>query len=71
MRRVTCCLSAMGLALVSTGCIAAVGNRDMAQVPGKQAVALDGEIYVVNLEDNTVCKVDRYAQGTADHLEEQ
>ena len=65
MRGVICLLLVTGLALLNVGCIAAVGNRDLVKVPGKQAVALHGEIYVVDLDDYSVCKIDPDAVASA------
>ena len=65
MRGVICFLLVTGLALLNVGCIASVGNRDMVKVPGKQAVALHGEIYIVDLDEYTVCKIDPDAVANA------
>ena len=61
MRRMMGLLLVVGLGLSNIGCIAAVGNRGTVVVPSKQAVALSGEIYIVDLDDGSVCKVDREA----------
>ena len=65
MRGVICLLLVTGLVLLNVGCIAAVGNRDMVMVPDKQAVTLHGGIYIVDLEEYTVCKIDPDAVADA------
>ena len=58
-------LLVVGLSFSNIGCIAAVGNRGALEVPSKQAVALNGEIYIVDLDDGSVCKVDPDAIASA------
>jgi len=56
MRRV-CTLTAIALAVLPlAGCIFAV---DVKELPyHRQAVAVDGEIYIVNLKNNAIKKLD-------------
>ncbi len=50
----------LGLFLfVNSGCVVALGNKGPLQTTNRQAVAIEGEVYIVNLQDETVRKLDR------------
>lgn len=70
MRRMMGLLLVVGLSLSNIGCVAAVGNRHTIKPPSKQAVALHGEIYIVDLDDGSVCKIDRDAVEGATTISE-
>ena len=61
MRRMLCIALLTVFALDETGCVVALGNKTPIRVesPKRQVVAVDGEIYVVNVHDGSVRKVDR------------
>jgi hypothetical protein len=70
MNRILCAIVLGLLALSSTGCVWAAGNRTRIESSNRQAVAVDGEIYVVNVKSGAVWKVDQARLETADPFNE-
>jgi hypothetical protein len=52
MRRIMVCALTLATVLFSSGCVVAMGNKGSVNTPGKQAVVIDGRIYVVDLNKN-------------------
>lgn len=47
-----------GLVVTSSGCVVAMGNRRAVAAPRERyPVAINGEVFLVNVEDGTMCKV--------------
>ena len=59
MRRIICLVLFGGIAIGQLGCVVALGNRGALRAPyHRTAVAVDGDIYIVDLDEGTKCKVD-------------
>ena len=58
MRRAICLVLLAGLSLNHLGCVAVVGNKGPFSTCDKQAVVMNDEIYVVDLGDISVQKID-------------
>jgi hypothetical protein len=65
-----CAIVLGAFALSSTGCVWAAGNRTRIESSNRQAVVVDGEIYVVNVKSGAVWKVDQAKLETADPFSE-
>jgi hypothetical protein len=70
MRRMLCVALLTAFALGEAGCVVALGNKTPISVksPRQQVVAVEGEIYVVNVHDGSVWKVDRETLESAKPL---
>ncbi len=67
MRGIMIILAVVSLALTNLGCIAVIGNRGTAELGAhRQAVAMGDGIYVVNLADGSVSRIDQAAIETAE-----
>ena len=56
MRRLRFLLTAALLACVNIGCLAVVSTETVA-TSGKRVAVLDGEVYIIDLADNTATRV--------------
>jgi len=68
MRKVVILSVAIALTLIGTGCIAVVKGGAIAQE--RQAVVLDGQVYIVDLSDQSVVKVDPDTMANAEIVSE-
>ncbi len=57
MRRLVVLGAAIAITLINTGCLAVVAKGDITS-QRRQAVVLDGEVYIVDLSGKRVVKVD-------------
>ena len=69
MKRFVGLILSLGVAVSSFGCIAAIGNRGELGC-GRQAVVLDGEILIVDLEDGSARAAGPDAVAHADIITE-
>lgn len=58
MRRVALTLILTGLMAAGSGCVAVVGNKGSLLGPTKQIVVIDKQVYVVDVYDGSVEKID-------------
>ncbi len=58
MRRVTLALILAGFVAAGSGCVAVVGNRGSFSAPTKRIVVIDKQVYVVDVYDGSVEKID-------------
>ncbi len=65
MRRVTLALILAGFVAAGSGCVAVVGNRGSFQAPAKRVVVIDKQVYVVDVYDGSVEKIDPNAFADA------
>ena len=65
MRRFTGCILLAGLALSNVGCIAVISSKEAVKVTGRQAVVMNDEIYIVDVEEGCVSKIDPQAVSEA------
>ena len=66
MKRLVGLILSLGVAISTAGCIAAIGNRGELGCGGRQAVVVDGEILIVDLEDGSARKAGTPAVAHAD-----
>lgn len=64
MKRAITTAILLGFLAVSSGCVAVVGNRGQFG-SSRQAVVVNDEVYVVNVCDGTVNRIDPHAIDTA------
>ncbi len=57
MRRIVTLGAAIALTVINTGCLAVVSTKSLSSQQ-RQAVVLDGEVYIVDLSGKNVVKVD-------------
>ena len=65
MRRLTGFLLLVGLALSNVGCFAIVSSEKAVKVTGRQAVVMNDEIYIVDVDKGCVSKIDPQAVSNA------
>ena len=65
MRRLTGFLLLAGLALSNVGCFAIVSSEKAVKVTGRQAVVMNDEIYIVDVDKGCVSKIDPQAVSNA------
>ena len=65
MRRLTGFLLLAGLALSNVGCFAIVSSEKAVKVTGRQAVVMNDEIYIVDVDTGCVSKIDPQAVSNA------
>ena len=65
MRRLTGFLLLAGLALSNVGCFAVISSEKAVKVTGRQAVVMNDEIYIVDVDQGCVCKIDPQAVSNA------
>ncbi len=58
MRRVALTLILAVLVAAGSGCVAVVGNKDSFRAPAKRVVVIDKQVYVVDVYDGSVEKID-------------
>lgn len=65
MRRLTGVLLLAGLALSNVGCFAVVSSEKAVKVTGRQAVVMNDEIYIVDVDKGCVSKIDPHTVSNA------
>ncbi len=65
MYRLTALVILAGIALANLGCIASVNYRGSLKIADRQAVVIDGDIYVVDLKKGDVSRIDPQAVAEA------
>ncbi len=66
MRRVALTLILAVLVAAGSGCVAVVGNRGSFSAPTKRIVVIDKQVYVVDVYDGSVEKIDPNAFAGAE-----
>lgn len=66
MRRIVMTLILAGLVAAGSGCVAVVGNKGSLVTPSKRIVVIDRQVYVVDVYDGTVEKIDPSAFAGAE-----
>ncbi len=66
MRRVALAMILAVLVAAGSGCVAVVGNRGSFSAPTKRIVVIDKQVYVVDVYDGSVEKIDPNAFGVAE-----
>lgn len=65
MRRVALTSILAVLAVAGTSCVAVVGNKGSFRAPTKRVVVIDKQVYVIDVYDGSVEKIDPNAFGDA------
>ncbi|MCH7993801.1 MAG: hypothetical protein IIB57_05075 [Planctomycetes bacterium] len=73
MRRVALTLILAVVVAAGSGCVAVVGNRGSFQAPAKRVVVIDKQVYVVDVYDGSVKKIDpkAFAEAAIIQLEDE
>jgi len=69
MRRFVTLGVVMGISLLSTGCLAVVSSKTI-RAKQRQAVVVDGEVYIVDLSGRRAVKVDPNIMASAEIVDQ-